>query len=132
MPLENVTEIKEGDKVLILCNWSLDDSDKTVDTYKVDLSSMLSNLKLVAGTPATVYDSELGAVGTVTIDENGVATYVFTNDKFLESTSRTGSSTYDGVVTSTDKKMTTARTSHLASEPLKRPLNIMPIRRPVN
>ena len=104
VPLENVTEIKEGDKVLILCNWSLDDSDKTVDTYKVDLSSMLSNLKLVAGTPATVYDSELGAVGTVTIDENGVATYVFTNDKFLESTSRTGSSTYDGVVTSTDKK----------------------------
>ena len=103
-PLENVTEIKEGDKVLILCNWSLDDSDKTVDTYKVDLSPMLSNLKLVAGTPATVYDSELGAVGTVTIDENGVATYVFTNDKFLESTSRTGSSTYDGVVTSTDKK----------------------------
>ena len=104
VPLENVTEIKEGDKVLILCNWSLDDSDKTVDTYKVDLSPMLSNLKLVAGTPATVYDSELGAVGTVTIDENGVATYVFTNDKFLESTSRTGSSTYDGVVTSTDKK----------------------------
>ena len=104
VPLENVTEIKEGDKVLILCNWSLDDSDKTVDTYKVDLSSMLSNLKLVAGMPATVYDSELGAVGTVTIDENGVATYVFTNDKFLESTSRTGSSTYDGVVTSTDKK----------------------------
>lgn len=103
-PLENVTEIKEGDKVLILCNWSLDDSDKTVDTYKVDLSSMLSNLKLVAGMPATVYDSELGAVGTVTIDENGVATYVFTNDKFLERTSRTGSSTYDGVVTSTDKK----------------------------
>lgn len=80
---------------------------------------MLSNLKLVAGTPATVYDSELGAVGTVTIDENGVATYVFTNDKFLESTSRTGSSTYDGVVTSADKKMTTARTSHLALEPLK-------------
>ena len=104
VPLENVTEIKEGDKVLILCNWSLDDSDKTVDTYKVDLSPMLSNLKLVAGTPATVYDSELGAVGTVTIDENGVATYVFTNDKFLESTSRTGSSTYDGVVTSADKK----------------------------
>ena len=104
VPLENVTEIKEDDKVLILCNWSLDDSDKTVDTYKVDLSPMLSNLKLVAGTPATVYDSELGAVGTVTIDENGVATYVFTNDKFLESTSRTGSSTYDGVVTSTDKK----------------------------
>ena len=104
VPLENVTEIKEGDKVLILCNWSLDDSDKTVDTYKVDLSPMLSNLKLVAGTPATVYDSELGVVGTVTIDENGVATYVFTNDKFLESTSRTGSSTYDGVVTSTDKK----------------------------
>ncbi len=89
---------------MILCNWSLDDSDKTVDAYKVDLSPMLSNLKLVAGTPATVYDSELGAVGTVTIDENGVATYVFTNDKFLESTSRTGSSTYDGVVTSTDKK----------------------------
>ena len=103
-PLENVTEIKEGDKVLILCNWSLDDSDKTVDTYKVDLSSMLSNLKLVAGMPATVYDSELGAVGTVTIDENGVATYVFTNDKFLERTSRTGSSTYDGVVTATSKK----------------------------
>ena len=103
-PLENVTEIKEGDKVLILCKWSLDDSDKTVDTYKVDLSPMLSNLKLVAGTPATVYDSELGAVGTVTIDENGVATYVFTNDKFLESTSRTGSSTYDGVVTATSKK----------------------------
>ena len=104
VPLENVTEIKEGDKVLILCNWSLDDSDKTVDTYKVDLSPMLSNLKLVAGTPATVYDSELGAVGTVTIDENDVATYVFTNDKFLESTSRTGSSTYDGVVTSADRK----------------------------
>ena len=104
VPLENVTEIKEGDKVLILCNWSLDDSDKTVDTYKVDLSSMLSNLKLVAGMPATVYDSELGAVGTVTIDENGVATYVFTNDKFLERTSRTGSSTYDGVVTATSKK----------------------------
>ncbi len=78
-PLENVTEITEGDQVLILCDWSLDDSDKTVDTYKVDLSSMLSDLKLVAGMPATVYDSELGEVGTVTIDENGVATYVFTN-----------------------------------------------------
>ena len=103
-PLENVTEIKEGDKVLILCNWSLDDSDKTVDTYKVDLSSMLSNLKLVAGMPATVYDSELGAVGTVTIDENGVATYVFTNEEFLGRTNRTGSSTYDGVVTATSKK----------------------------
>ena len=25
VPLENVTEIKEGDKVLILCNWSLDE-----------------------------------------------------------------------------------------------------------
>ncbi len=103
-PLENVTEIKEGDQVSILCNWSLDDSDKTVDTYKVDLSSMLSNLKLVAGMPATVYDSELGAVGTVTIDENDVATYVFTNEEFLGRTNRTGSSTYDGVVTATSKK----------------------------
>ena len=103
-PLENVTEIKEGDKVLILCNWSLDDSDKTVDTYKVDLSSMLSDLKLVAGMPAAVYDSELRAVGTVTIDENGVTTYVFTNEEFLGRTNRTGSSTYDGVVTAASKK----------------------------
>ena len=103
-PLENVTEIKEGDQVLILCNWSLDDSDKTVDTYKVDLSSMLSDLKLVAEMPATVYDSELGAVGTVTIDENGVATYVFTNEEFLGRTNRTGSLTYDGVVTAASTK----------------------------
>ncbi len=102
--LENVTEIKEGDQVLILCDWSLDDSDKTVDTYKVDLSSMLSDLKLVAEMPATVYDSELGAVGTVTIDENGVATYVFTNEEFLGRTNRTGSSTYDGVVTAASTK----------------------------
>ena len=102
--LENVTEIKEGDQVSILCNWSLDDSDETVNTYKVDLSSMLSNLKLVAGMPAPVSDSELGAVGTVTIDENGVATYVFTNEEFLGRTNRTGSSTYDGVVTATSKK----------------------------
>ena len=103
-PLENVTEIKEGDQVLILCDWSLDDSDKTVDTYKVDLSSMLSDLKLAAETPATVYDSELGAVGTVTIDENGVATYVFTNEEFLGRTNRTGSFTYDGVVTAASTK----------------------------
>lgn len=103
-PLENVTEIKEGDQVLILCDWSLDDSDKTVDTYKVDLSSMLSDLKLVAEMPATVYDSELGAVGTVTIDENGVATYVFTNEEFLGRTNRTGSFTYDGVVTAASTK----------------------------
>lgn len=103
-PLENVTEIKEGDQILILCDWSLDDSDKTVDTYKVDLSSMLSDLKLVAGMPTTVYDSELGAVGTVTIDENGVATYVFTNEEFLGRTNRTGSFTYDGVVTAASTK----------------------------
>ena len=103
-PLENVTEIKEGDQVLILCDWSLDDSDKTVDTYKVDLSSMLSDLKLVAETPATVFDSELGAVGTVTIDENGVATYVFTDEEFLGRTNRTGSFTYDGVVTAASTK----------------------------
>lgn len=103
-PLENVTEIKEGDQVLILCDWSLDDSDKTVDTYKVDLSFMLSDLKLVAGMPTTVYDSELGEVGTVTIDENGVATYVFTNEEFLGRTNRTGSFTYDGVVTAASTK----------------------------
>ncbi len=102
--LENVTEIKEGDQVLILCNWSLDDSDETVNTYKVDLSSMLSNLKLVAGKTAYVIDAELQQVGTVTIDENGVATYVFTNEEFLKRTNRTGSSTYDGVVTATSKK----------------------------
>ena len=102
--LENVTEIKEGDQVLILCDWSLDNSDENVDTYKVDLSSMLPNLKLIAGTPAPVYDSVLGKVGTVTIDENGVATYVFDNPEFLRQTERTGSSTYDGVVTATSKK----------------------------